>query len=110
MITAIVLYDLPPHIGRDACMAHFQKIAPDFLSVPGLVRKQFIYSVAGGVAGGSYLWESLEAAKAFYSGPWHSGIVERYGAPPRISYFETFAVAEVAARLVVPMANKRGEG
>src|SRR5262249_9696184 len=51
MITAIVLYDLPPHIDREACRQHFLKIAPDFLDVPGFVRKQFIYDVNGGVAG-----------------------------------------------------------
>jgi hypothetical protein len=94
MITAIVLYDLPPQISREDCQAHFLKIAPGFLAVPGLVRKQFIHAVDGRVAGGSYLWESLAAAKAFYSGPWLDGIVERYGSAPRVTYFETFAVAE----------------
>ncbi len=34
MITALVLYDLPAHIDREACRQHFLKIAPDFLGVP----------------------------------------------------------------------------
>ena len=97
MITAIVLYDLPPHIGRQECLEHYRTIAPDFLAVPGLVRKQFIYAVDGGVAGGAYMWESLEAAEAFYGGPWRDGIIARYGHPPRITYYETFAVADIAA-------------
>jgi hypothetical protein len=96
MITAIVLYDLPPHIGRQGCLDHFRAIAPGFLAVPGFVRKQFIYATGGGVAGGSYIWESLEAAQAFYAGPWRDGIIARYGCAPRISYFETFAVADAA--------------
>jgi hypothetical protein len=104
MITAIVLYDLPSHIGRAECLAHFQGIAPGFLAAPNLVRKQFIYAVDGGVAGGSYMWESLAAAQAFYSGPWHDGIVARYGAAPRIIYFETFAVTDVPAGTVTNMA------
>jgi len=66
MITALVLYDLPAHIGREACREHFLKIAPDFLDVPGFIRKQFIHDVNGGVAGGCYIWENLAAAKAFY--------------------------------------------
>ena len=65
MITAIVLYDLPSHIGRQECLEHYRKIAPDFLSVPGLVRKQFIYAMDGGAAGGAYMWESQEAAPGF---------------------------------------------
>ena len=53
MITAIVLYDLPPGIDREACRQHFLKIAPDFLGVPGFIRKQFIDGVNGGVDGRS---------------------------------------------------------
>ena len=34
---------------------------------------------ARGDAGGVYQWRTLEDAKAFYSGPWRDGIVERYG-------------------------------
>lgn len=95
MITAIVLYDLPPHIDRAACRAHFEGIAPGFLTVPGLIRKQFICDAEGREAGGSYLWESRAAAEAFYSGAWLDGIISRYGAAPRIRYFDTFAVADV---------------
>jgi hypothetical protein len=105
MITAIVLYDLPPHIGRRECLEHFQKIAPDFLAVPGFVRKHFIYAVDGGVAGGSYLWESLAAAQAFYSGAWGEGIRARYGAEPRITYFETFAIADGTTGRAVPLGD-----
>jgi hypothetical protein len=94
MITAIVLYDLPPHIGRQECLEHYRDIAPGFLVVPGFVRKQFIYSTDGRVAGGAYMWESLEAARAFYTGSWYDGIIARYGSAPRISYFETFAIAD----------------
>ena len=96
MITAIVLYDLPKESDRAACEAHFLKIAPGFLDAPGFVRKQFIYSVEGGVAGGSYIWETLEDAKRFYSGPWIDGIRARYGNEPRVTYFETLAIADAA--------------
>jgi hypothetical protein len=94
MITAIVLYDLPKSITREQCLAHYQRIAASFLEAPGFVRKQFIYAMDGKVAGGAYMWKTLEAAKAFYSGPWLEGIRERYGNEPRITYFETFAVAD----------------
>ena len=93
MITAIVTYSLPASIGREECKAHYEKIAPGFEPVPGLIRKQFIWSESG-VAGGVYLWRDLESAKTFYQGPWLAGIVERYGAYPFIEYFDTFAIAE----------------
>jgi hypothetical protein len=100
MITAIVLYDLPPHIDKERCRTHFHSIATGFLDVPGLIRKQFIHASEVGVAGGSYLWENRAAAEAFYSGPWREGIILRYGAPPRITYFDTFAIADVPAHRV----------
>ncbi len=87
MITAIVQYRLPP-IDLDACAAHFRKIAEGFRTVPGLVRKQFIYA-EDGWAGGVYLWETRADADAFYSGPWLDGIRERYGMAPQIKFFET---------------------
>lgn len=96
MITAIVLFDLPPSIGLEECREHFARIAPDFLKIPGFLRKQFICARNGTVAGGAYMWESQEAAERFYSGPWLAGIRERYGTEPKISYFETVALADKA--------------
>jgi hypothetical protein len=81
MITAIVQYRLPPSIDLEACAEHFRKIAPGFRTVPGLIRKQFIYA-EDGWAGGVYLWETRADAEAFYSGPWLAGIRERYGMDP----------------------------
>lgn len=102
MITALVLYDLPPHIDREACRRHFLKIAPDFLGVPGFIRKQFIQDVGSNVAGGSYIWRDLASAKAFYNGPWLEGIRQRYGCEPRITYFETCAIADQATNYAGP--------
>ncbi len=93
MITATVRYKLPPHIDYDACRAHFHKIAPGFRSAHGLISKHFIWSESGW-AGGVYQWETLADAKAFYSGPWLAGIVERYGMQPQVEYYEVFAVTD----------------
>jgi hypothetical protein len=100
MITAIVQYKLPPSIDLAACAAHFQTIAPGFRSVPGLIRKQFIYA-EDGWAGGVYLWETRAAAEAFYAGPWLAGIRERYGMDPQIKYFETACIADNAVGAVL---------
>ena len=117
MITATVRYKLPPHIDYAACRAHFHKIAPGFRDAKGLISKHFIchltakggqvqghVTATGGQgqgsesrwAGGIYQWETLEDAKAFYSGPWLDGIVERYGMRPQIEFYEVFAVTDNA--------------
>jgi hypothetical protein len=97
MITAVVLYDLPPSIGLEECRAHFTAIAPDFIGLPGFLRKQFICAKDGRVAGGVYMWETQAAAERFYNGPWRQGILERYGNAPIIQYFETVALADKAS-------------
>jgi hypothetical protein len=96
MITAIVFYDLPASIGLEECRAHFSEIAPDFLKIPGFLRKQFICARNGKVAGGVYMWANQEAAERFYSGPWLAGVRARYGTEPKISYFETVALTDKA--------------
>jgi hypothetical protein len=95
MITAVVRYKLPPHIDHDACLAHFTKIAPGFREAKGLISKHFIWSESG-TAGGVYQWETLADAKAFYSGPWRAGIIERYGMEPEIEFFDVFCITNNA--------------
>jgi hypothetical protein len=82
MITATVRYKLPPHIDY-----------AEFQNVKGLISKHFIWSESGW-AGGVYQWERIEDAKAFYSGPWLDGIVQRYGMKPQIEFYEVFAVTD----------------
>src|SRR4030088_3856281 len=89
MITAIVLYDLPPSIGLEECREHFTKIAPDFLKAKGFVRKHFICRKEGGVAGGVYMWETQKDAEAFYTGPWRQRTSPRYRNNSKNQYFET---------------------
>jgi len=105
MITATVRYKLPLHIDPAACREHFHKIAPGFRQVQGLISKHFICS-EGGWAGGVYQWERLEDAKAFYSGPWLDGIVQRYGMQPQIDFYEVFAVTDNASG-TVELFNER---
>jgi len=95
MITATVRYKLPRHIDVAACRAHFHTIAPGFREAKGLISKHFIWSESGW-AGGVYQWETLDDARAFYSGPWRDGIVERYGMQPRIEFYEVFALTDNA--------------
>ena len=109
MITAIVRYRLPPSIGREECLAHFHKIAPGFGGVPGLIRKQFIWSEHG-IAGGVYQWESLADAHAFYGGSWRDGIRARYGMDPEIEYFTTFAITDNPGGEVTYTEPARGVG
>ncbi|MEI8403469.1 MAG: hypothetical protein WCG12_21910 [Alcaligenaceae bacterium] len=106
MITATVRYKLPSHIDYNACLAHFAKIAPGFQQASGLISKHFIWSESGW-AGGVYQWQTIEHARAFYSGPWLQGIVQRYGTEPQIDYFTVFAVTDNARGTVEVLESPR---
>lgn len=93
MITAIVRYRLPAQISEAECRAHYERIAPGFGEVPGLLRKQFIWSERG-IAGGVYQWTDLSSAERFFTGPWLDGIRRRYGVEPEIEFFKTLAITD----------------
>ena len=93
MITSVVRYRMPSSIDYNDCLTHYEKIAPDFQNVKGLVSKHFIYGNHG-VAGGVYQWETLEDAQAFYSGPRLQGIIDRYGVEPEVEHFTVFCITD----------------
>jgi hypothetical protein len=93
MITAVVRFRLPEGTTRDDAKAMFEKSAPNYRGVPGLVRKYYLYG-DDRTGGGVYLWNSLEAADRFYSDAWKSTIAQRYGSQPEISFYDTSVIVE----------------
>ena len=93
MITAIVRFALPAETTPDAAKAMFEKSAPNYKAVPGLIRKYFLFC-EDRVGGGVYLWESREAAEKLYSAAWKKTIAERYGVQPEITYYETPVIVD----------------
>ena len=104
MTCASVPYRLPEPVDRAAGRDRFERTAPGFREVPGLVSKHFNCGDHG-IAGGVRQWETRRDAEAFHSGPWRAGIVERYGMEPEVEYFTAFCVTDNAAgegRVVEP--------
>ena len=64
MITAIVQFDLPSDVDRQKAAETFQRIAPLYRDMDGLIHKYFCFSDEGKGAG-IYLWETREAAERF---------------------------------------------
>jgi hypothetical protein len=71
----------------------FEKSAPNYRGVPGLVRKYYLYG-DDRTGGGVYLWKSQEDAERFYSEAWKSMIAQRYGAQPEISFYDTSVIVD----------------
>ena len=93
MITAIVRFPLSAGVTRDDAKALFEKSAPNYRGVPGLVRKYYLYG-EDRTGGGVYLWESREAAERLYSEAWKSSIAQRFGSRPEITFFETPVIVD----------------
>ncbi|HIC73284.1 MAG TPA: monooxygenase [Alphaproteobacteria bacterium] len=96
MITAIVQFDLPADVDRQKASEIFQRIAPLYREMEGLIHKYFCFSDEGKGAG-IYLWKSREAAEKVYAGVWRERIKELYGVEPEIQYYEPLLVVDNTA-------------
>ena len=95
MITAIVRFPLPKSTTREDAKGMFEKSAPNYRNLPGLIRKYYLYG-DGPTGGGVYLWDSRETAERFYSDAWKATIAQRYGAQPEILFFDSPVIVENA--------------
>ena len=94
MITTIVQFQLPSPITLAEATRRFESSAPKYQNIPGLIRKYYIRSEDGRVAGGIYLWETRAAAERVYSGEWRERVATLYGAKPVIAWFDSPVVVD----------------
>jgi len=69
-----------------------KKSAPTYVGLKGLIRKDYLNGEEGG--GGVYLWESREAADAWYTDEWWVWIEERFGAKPTLTYYDHYLTVD----------------
>ncbi|MDR3629741.1 MAG: YdhR family protein [Desulfocapsaceae bacterium] len=96
MITALVQFRLPHPISRKEAREIFSGTAPKYTEIKGLIRKYYILSEDGGTAGGVYIWNSRQEAEKLYTESWRQFILDKYGAQPTLTYFETPVVVDNA--------------
>jgi len=101
MITALVQFKLPQPVTREKAQEIFISTAPKYRETPGLIRKYYLLSENGRTAGGVYLWKSKKDAEALYTNEWGSYIREKYGASPKVTYFESPVVVDNVANEIV---------
>lgn len=94
MITAHVQFNLPKPITLEQAKEIMSGTAPNYLGMDGLIRKYYLLSEDGQSAGGIYLWASRGQAEAVYTAEWEQHIMNKYGAAPTVSYFETPVVVD----------------
>jgi len=94
MITVIVQFKLPQPINRETARQTFLGTAPNYKDFPGLIRKYYLLSQDGAMAGGVYLWKSKEDADRLYTEDWRSFVIGKYGSAPSVTYFECPVVVD----------------
>ena len=97
MITVHVQFQLPKPISLEQAQTIMTSTAPNYQGIDGLIRKYYLLSEDGQSAGGIYLWESRAQAEQLYTAGWEQQIMDKYGAAPSVSYFETPVVVDNAS-------------
>lgn len=94
MFIAIVQIPIGKRSKEDAIAAG-RKSGPTFFGVKGLIRKYYLNGDEGG--GGVYLWESREAAEAWYNADWWRRMEKSFGVRPTITYYENDVIVDNVA-------------
>ena len=94
MITVITRFTVPTTLNASQMQAAFTQAAPAFRNVPGLIRKQFLLSADGHIAGGVYLWEKEEAARNFMQQRVAPMIREKFQVEPTIEFYHSPVLVE----------------
>ncbi len=79
---------------KEDAIAAGKASAPTFLGMKGLIRKYYLNGDEGG--GGVYLWESREAAEAWYNDDWAPNMEKRFGVRPTLTYYDNHLVVDNA--------------
>jgi hypothetical protein len=71
----------------------FERTAPNYQKVPGLLRKYYI-GEPGKRAGGAYEFDTLTSAKAHFTSEWEKFMTDTYGSDLRVEYFDAPCVVD----------------
>jgi len=78
----------------------YRSTAPRFQSIPGLIRKYYLFDEEAKKGGGCYLFESRAAAEKTFNREWRNRISELYG-EPEVQYFDTSVIVDNVAGEIV---------
>lgn len=86
MLIAIVTIPTSGKRSREQAIAAGKASAPTYVGLKGLLRKDYLNGDEAG--GGVYLWESREAAEAWYNEDWWPWMEERFGVRPTLTFYD----------------------
>jgi hypothetical protein len=97
MIAVFVTFEYPEGFDRKRILGIAEKARGTFVGMPGLRLKAFTIDDEGRRARNVYLWESEEAARAFFTPAVAERVKGLYGVAARIEFAEVAALVDNAA-------------
>jgi len=83
-----VQFDYDGDFDRSRVIAVANNARPAFEGMPGLRFKAFAFDEGRQRAMNFYVWESEEAARAFFTDELRERVTDLYGVPPTIAFLE----------------------
>ena len=89
----VVQFDLPQRSPEQAIAGGIAS-APTYREqgANGLIRKDYLNGESG--AGGIYLWESRQAAQAWFTDERIDWLQERFGVRPRLTWYDNYVTVD----------------
>ena len=97
MIAVFVTFDYDQSFDHKRILGIAEKAKGTFAGMPGLRQKAFTIDDENRRARNVYLWESEEAARAFFTPMLAERIAGLYGVAPRIEFAEVAVLVDNAA-------------
>lgn len=94
MIGVVVTFRSDEGLDRSKVMGVAEKAAPAFEGMPGLRSKVLTWDAETGTAANVYVWESEEAARAFFSPELTERVTGLYGVAPEVRFVEIAALVD----------------
>src|SRR5262249_30803608 len=94
MIAVLVRFHYESGFSEERVRQIAEAARTKFAGMPGLRSKTFTIDPANREALNFYVWESEEAAKAFFSPQLMDRVTELYGVPPTVQFVEVVALVD----------------
>jgi heme-degrading monooxygenase HmoA len=94
MIGVIVTIGPGENLDRQRASAVAEQATPMFEAMDGLRSKVFMWDDEGGTVTNTYVWDSDEAARAFFTPEVKAQITELYGVEPQVRFAEVSALID----------------
>jgi heme-degrading monooxygenase HmoA len=94
MIGVIVTIGPGAELTRERAAAVAEQEGPKFEGMDGLQSKVFMWNDETGTVISTYVWDSEQAARAFFTPEVKAKVTELYGAEPNVQFAEVSALVD----------------